>query len=837
MCRSRHSPFRLGGLFESLGKRISFAATTRLILSFLFWSALLQPALAQFSSLKITRIDIKHVGPSTVSDDLIRSHIRVKVGDSYLPPAVDDDVKSLYGTGFFYNIQVARKEENGGLILTYVVQEKPRLMKIEIVGNKKYGDKKLRKMLTSKVNEPMDERKLFTDVQEIQKKYQKAGYPRTDVKYTYTIEQDAGRANATITVNESPKVKIVEVDFPDAKAFKQKKLRKVVKTRSHWFMSWLTGSGFLKDDVLEEDKDKLREYYRDHGYLDFEIKDVQFVHPEPNRMIVKFVVYEGKQYHVGSVKFSGNKLFSNAEIAAGIRKLHRIEHEKGKLGTNGLPMDVGHVFSPKGYTKDVEAVEDFYGSKGYIDVNTSKRNLLVNKIPNTDKGTMDLEFNIDEGQKSFIERIEIRGNTRTKDKVIRRELAVSPGEVFDTVRVKISKQRLEGLQYFEPGRVDLRPEDTEPPISGRKDLVVGVEERNTGNLTLGAAFSSVDEIVGFAEFNQGNFDLFNPPTFVGGGQKLRLRVAVGTVRQDYVATFIEPWFLGRKLQFTTEFYHREANYQSLNDLYTESRTGFSVGLSKALWSDFLIGGITYTLEDVGIKLNENLDVFDIQREVPVAIQNEVGHTLLSRLRGSLAFDTRNSVQLPNKGQRTEVTAEMVGGPLGGEREFYKLHLSTAWYFRGIGSGDVIEVVGRTGVAEGLDGEEVPFYERYYLGGLYSLRGYKYRSVSPREEGISEPIGGDTYWFGSIEYSIPLFQQDRERGIGVRLAFFYDVGNVALDSYDYRSFTYFDDNYGVGLRLNLPIGPLRLDYGIPLSHDAYNGSSGRFQFGVGYTREF
>ena len=219
MCRNRRcSPaFRFP---SSTNLRCcSAAGFVRLFLgTFLLCSFLVQPVLAQFSSLKISRIDIKHVGPATVSDELIRSHIRTKVGDNYLPPAVDDDVKSLYGTGFFYNIQVARKEENGGLVLTYVVQEKPRLLKINIVGNKKYSDKKLRKMLTSKINEPLDERKLFTDVQEIQKKYQKAGYPDTKVVYNYTIEESAGRATATITITETPKIKIIAVDFPGAKA-------------------------------------------------------------------------------------------------------------------------------------------------------------------------------------------------------------------------------------------------------------------------------------------------------------------------------------------------------------------------------------------------------------------------------------------------------------------------------------------------------------------------------------------------------------------------------------------------------------------------------------------
>jgi outer membrane protein insertion porin family len=441
-------------------------------------------------------------------------------------------------------------------------------------------------------------------------------------------------------------------------------------------------------------------------------------------------------------------------------------------------------------------------------------------------------------------------------------LAVSPGEVFDMVRVKVSKERLEGLQYFEPGKVEARPEPTDPPIAGRKNLVVGVEEKNTGNVQLGAAFSSVDQIVGFAELTQGNFDLFNPPTFRGGGQKFRLRVAVGSVRQDYVVSFIEPWFLGRKLALSLDAYHTEKSYQSLDDIYDETRTGASVGLTRALGSDFLIGSIGYTIEDVGISLNSGFhgpinaatsgpgsssgdptsggtggEVHQVPANVPNAILIERGHHLLSRVRASIAYDTRGGGLLPTKGQRTELRGEVVGGMLGGDKNFYKLELQSAWYFRGLGSGHVLEVAGRSGVASSLGSGEVPFYEHYYLGGLNTLRGFRYRSISPREPGFSEPIGGNTYWFGYAEYSIPIFQQEKERGVGIRLAAFYDVGNVESGSYDYYHLHHFNDNWGIGLRLNLPIGPLRLDYGVPITHDQDNGGSGRFQFGVGYTRDF
>jgi outer membrane protein insertion porin family len=806
------------------------------------------PATAQISSLRISKVEIKHIGPQSVSDQLIRANIRVKPGDPYLRAAIDEDIRTLYATGQFYNIRVSEETGSDGIILTYVLQGNPTLVDIKFHGNKKYKDAKLLKKVTSKKAEPLNERKLFTDSQEIQKMYQKAGYPGTTCKYSIAIEETTGRATATFDITESPKVKIIRVEFVNATGFSQRTLRKQIKTRKHWMFSWITGGGVFKDEQFDDDKEKLAEFYRNKGYIDFDIKDVQFEHPTPRTLVIRFIVYEGRQYKVGSVKFTGNKLFSNAEIAEGIRRAQPSGVvKKPKLGPNGLMMDTGDTFTPDGLSKDMKAIGDVYGSRGYIDVIPNSRNFYVERIPNTDTGTMDLAFHIDEGQKNFIEKIEIRGNTKTKDRVIRRELAVSPGETFDMTRVNISQRRLEGLQYFD--KVDIRPEPSDIP--NHPNMVIGVEEKNTGNLTMGAGFSSVDSVVGFVEVSQGNFDLFHPPNFTGGGQKFRLRVQLGTQRQDYELAFTEPWFLGRKLQLSVDLYRHDLAFQSIESIYTEVETGGRVGLTKALGSDFLIGSAGYTLEQVGILLNGRTDrtnglggvPFPGHTDIPDAIKHESGYNVVSKLDLSLAYDTRNSVTLPDKGQRTQLSA-ILAGPFPGDRDYYKLELKTAWYFKGLFPGHILEIGAETGVADSYGNTgAVPFYDRYYLGGPKSLRGFRYHSVAPRERpyppepGSSrEPIGGDTSWFGSAEYSIPIIQSDKERGVGLRFAMFYDIGNVMLDPYSYNWDKYLD-NWGLGLRLNLPIGPLRLDYGIPIHHDRFNSGSGQFQFGVGYTREF
>ena len=796
----------------------------------------LSAALAQTAT-PIARVEIKHVGPISVSDELIRANIRVKPGDPYVRTSVDDDVKNLYGTGFFYNIQVVDEKNDQGIVLTYVVQGKPRLTGIKYQGNQKYSEAKLAKKVTSKVGEPLDEQKLFADSQEIKKMYSNAGYPQTEVKYLVSIDESAGTGTAAFEIKETPKVKIASIEFVGAEVFPQSKLRSLIKIHKPGMFNAIFGWRTFKADKLDEGKEKLADFYRERGYIDFEIKDIQLTYPTPKEVVIKIIIFEGKPYKLGAITFKGNTLAAPDGLMRNFK------------------MRVGDTFTPKGLEGDVGALEDFYGARGHIDVNQSAGNLRVKRVPNTDTGTMDLEIQIEEGQKVLVEKVEIRGNTKTKDKVIRRELSVTPGETFDMTRVKLSKQRLEGLQFFE--KVEAEPEPTD--IANRKNLAVNVEEKSTGNFSVGAGFSSVDSVVAFAEVTQGNFDLFNPPRFTGGGQKFRIKVQFGTQRQDYEVSFIEPWFLNRKLALGVDMYRHELDFVSLNSLYNENQTGAKFSLTRALGSDFLIGSVSYTIEDVGIT--------GVPTNAPSTILQSQGSKILSRVGASLAYDTRNNTMLPDHGQRTELSTELVAG----DAQFYKAQLKTAWYIKGPFEGHVLELVAKAGV---MGGSGIPFYERFYLGGLYSLRGYDYQGVGPREGytnyvyvplygtnspvpygtnivansssystnigTATEPIGGATYWMGSAEYSLPLIER-------LRFAMFYDIGMVYPGVFNFSPGStglpdgsktgFYNDNIGIGLRLNLPIGPLRLDYAIPIQHDANKSGSGKFQFGVGWTREF
>jgi outer membrane protein insertion porin family len=795
---------------------------------------------------RVHQILIRHIGPPAVSDEFIRANIRTKVGEPFARATVDEDIKNLYATGYFFKIQVGEESTSEGMDLTYAVQSKPILTDIKIVGNKKMKLKKLQKKITSKVGQPLDERKLFEDAQEMQKVYEKAGYQKTTVVVQPpVIDELAGRGSVTFLIHETPKVRIKDVVFVNAPAFTQKQLRKAIKTRRHWMFSWLTGSGVLKEDDFADDKDTLVEFYQNDGYIDFAIQDIKFDYLTPNRMVIRFIVSEGRQYKVGALDIKGNTLFSTNDFLKGVM-----------VGKTRMKLDLtpGKIFKPAAFARDTDTLRDLYGARGYLDRDQGGTTIITaTRTPNPTTGTIDIAYDLEEGEKCYIEKIIIKGNTKTKDRVLRRELAVYPGEVYDMVRVKISKSRLDQLGYF--AKVDTEAQDTDVP--NRKDLVIGVEEKSTGNFTVGAGYSSVESLVGFVELKQGDFDLFNPPTFTGAGQKFQIRASIGTELQDYEINFTEPWFLGKRLIFNVDLFHRNVYYASVNSQYDETFDGGTLSLTKALGGllgldpQVLRGTVSYTFEDAHVSMNSGFTTNSTTNYSTAAgglyqnssvygpnmstnIYDERGTYLISEEGVSLAYDTRNSLTLPDHGQRTEVSAEVATSP--GDTDFYKLELKTSWYFKGFGSNQVLELGGRTGVVDAYgDSTRVPIFERWFLGGLYNMEGYKYQTVGPEDQ-FGEPLGGDTYFYGMAEYSIPLVKM-------VRLAWFTDVGNVFTDPYSFNAGPgrrLITDDAGMGLRIVLPIGggtPLRLDYAVPIQHDRNLGSSGRIQVGVGYTHNF
>jgi outer membrane protein insertion porin family len=815
----------------------------RLVLFLWVWlAAWLAPASAQLAGPRINSISIRFVGPPPVSDDFIRANVRIKVGEPFTRAAADEDVKDLYLTGYFFKINVAADETAGGVDVTFIVQGKPILVDpVKIVGNVKMSTKKIRKKITSKVGQPLDERKLFDDAQAIKELYEKAGYQKTTVTAEApVIDEAAGQGTATILIHETPKIKIKDVIFVNATAATQRELRKVLKkTRRRWMFSWLTGSGVLKEDDFETDKDALVEYYQNLGYIDFAIQDIKFDYINPKWMIIRIIVSEGRQYKVGTLEIKGNTVFTTNEFIQGV-KINRTLMR--------LKLVPGAIFKPSQFNDDVETLKDMYGSKGYLDPSQHGSTLInANNSPNPVTGTIDLSYDIEEGEKCYVEKVIIKGNVKTKDRVLRRELAVYPGEVYDMVRVKISQQKLQGLEYF--SKVDTQAQETDVP--NHKDLVINVEEKSTGNFTVGAGFSTEESIVGTVEVRQGNFDLFNPPTFTGAGQKLQLRISIGLLLQDYDLHFTEPWFLGKRLIFDVDLFHRQNYFNALHNDYNETFDGGTISVTKALGSQFLRGTISYTMENVHLAISPGYEPYETTNyyataggldegetyngpRVSTNILSERGSYLISKFGTTLEYDTRNNFRTPNGGQDSSITAQVATPP--GDTEFYKFELRSRWFFKGFATNHIFELDGRGGVVSPWgDTARVPIFERWMLGGMYSLRGYRYETVGPLDY-LGEALGGDTYWFASAEYSIPLVSI-------IRYAFFYDIGNVYAAPFSLTrapGSQFFNDDLGIGFIILLPIGggtPLRLDYGVPIVHDITATKLGRFQFGFGFSRPF
>src|SRR6266704_1970092 len=393
------------------------------------------------------------------------------------------------------------------------------------------------------------------------------------------------------------------------------------------------------------------------------------------------------------------------------------------------------------------------------------------------------------------------------DLVIPPEVRVAPWDFFNTVRADTTKKRLENLGYF--SKVETYPEDTDVP--GRKDLTILVQEKRTGSLSFGGGFSTIDALVGFAELTQGNFDLLNWPSFTGGGQKFRLRLQYGTQRKDFILVLTEPYFLDRRLSLSGQLFYTEANYLSAD--YDQRNYGFMIELRKPI-NAYMYGTLGYTLQDV--------DIFNVAASAPDFILSQSGSFVESKIFSSIVFDSRDNPLLSRRGQRITFSPFISGGFLGGDTQVYALDLEGSQYFH-LPKDLILLINGEIAtVSQWGNGTDVPIYERLFLGGSNNLRGFPFREVGPKQNG--EPIGGKSMSRATVELTFPIIEKARG-------AIFYDTGFVNYSQWSF-GFNNIASDVGVGLRLDLPIGPLRLDYGYPIQRDGYNGG-GHFNFNVGY----
>jgi outer membrane protein insertion porin family len=746
----------------------------------------------------VTAIEI--VGNKAISSNVIVSKMKTRIGSAYQENIISDDLKRLYLLGFFSDIKIDTQDYKDGLKILVTVAERPIIEKISFSGfnQNTMKDEKIKQQLKSKEAQYLDYPSLAEDVRILKKMYEKMGFSQADIVYKVDAGEQANKANIIFTVVEGRKVRIKDILIQGNQSISKGRILKLLKTKRAWFFN----AGVLKDDVLKEDAERIKSFYQREGYTDVAL--TYEVNPDPKKSYLLFItikITEGKKYLVGSVTVQGNQDVAEKEIL--------------KTLAECIP---GKVFSQESMKRDVAAIQGLYFDRGYISAQVQESSLV-----NTDSGRVDVTYAIIENQVVYVDKVKIRGNIKTKDVVIRREMRIRPGEKFDGEKLRRSKERLTNLGYFE--EISYDTEETAEP--SKKNLVVDVKETKTGAFSFGGGYSTVDQFVGFVEVEQKNFDWRNWPYFTGAGQSLKLRASIGNLSNGFDLSFTEPWLFDYPVSFGFDLYRRTHTQDTESGYgYDETVTGGDLRLGKEL-SEYLRADVTYRLDQI--------EISNLASDAGPDLVAELGTNVISVVSPSLTYDSRDNVFNTRKGNLFSAAFDFAG--LGGDKSYLKFFGRASHYFP-MPRGAVLEVRGRLGLAEPYGNTtKIPIYERFFAGGAYTIRGYEERKVGPVDPVSNEPLGGASMAVGNIEYTYPLFSF-------LKVAAFYDVGNVwetAADifsnknAYGVANTGGFKSGFGLGLRINTPIGPIMLDYGIPMNKTGGEDTkkSGRFHFSASH----
>ncbi len=740
------------------------AITLFTIISFLFVNL----SLAQEEKVIIT-IGVKN--NRAISEATILSKIKLKPGDKFSQDILNDDLKRLYALGYFTDVSMDIEDYKEGVMITIIVEEKPLVEEVIFEGNRKITTRALRKVIQTKSQEMLNYSKLSQDINELKSFYSGHGFQKVAIKYEIQTDKETNTAQVKILIDEKQRIRIKNIYVEGNESVPTKTILNMMKTRP----AWIFRRGYFDEETFESDIEKIKRYYQELGFLDAGATADFKYEEEDKLMFITLEIDEGERYITGEITISGNIVLPKEEIEDRILTVE------------------GDSFSYSRLRMGVDSIREYYYQMGYMNVE-----LYVDRKINAETRRIDLDYTINASEVVYVGRIDIKGNTKTKDVVIRRELRVYPGERFDGAKIRRSKERLYNLGFFEDIYFDT--EETQDPLV--RNLVISVKETKTGEFAFGGGYSSVDQFIGFVQVTQRNFDLFNFPYFTGDGQNLSVRANLSTIRRDFEVSWTEPWIFDYPLAFGFDAYHRtHSRTSAVGYGYQEVRVGGDVRFGKE-FGEYLGGSLMYKLEQINIS--------NLADEATKDLVDERGENWISSLKLGMTFDTRDNIYVPKKGFFSQVILENVGGFLGFDKDFLKAFLLTSYYYSFFDKKIVLEVKGRTGFCDSYgDTDEVPIYERFYAGGAYTVRGYRERRVGPRDPGSSAPIGGETMAIANIELTFPIYEKV------IKGAVFYDVGNVWRRLEDYFSGG-FKHGAGVGIRVKTPIGPLKLDCGYPLS---------------------
>ncbi len=751
------------------------------------------PASPEEPSEKIVKaIEVK--GNKSISTNTILSKMKTRISGVYHENIINDDYKRLYLLGFFENIEINTEDYKEGLKIIVVVTERPIIEKITFSGIRRLTmkEEKIKESLKSKETQYLDYPALKEDILTLRKLYEKIGYSEVQIDYKVDIDKETNKAKVEFKVREGIKVRIKNIIVEGNLAFSDHRILKLIKTKK----AWLFNAGVFKEEVFKEDIERIKSFLRRYGYMNVAVESE--VKTDPRRpkkpwLLITLKIQEGRKFLVGTLAIKGNYEIPEKDILAQLKEC-----------------TPGKVFSQEAMKEDIVNIQSLYFDHGYVSAQVEEVTLI-----NSYTGRVDIVYNIIEHEISYVEKIKIRGNVKTKDVVIRRELRIRPGDKFDGEKLRRSKERLQNLGFFE--EISYDTEDTEAP--DKKDLIVEVKESKTGAFSFGGGYSTVDEFVGFAEIEQKNFDWKNFPYFTGGGQDLRFRTSLGTVSSGFDLSFTEPWVFDYPVSFGFDAYKRVHKRESdIGYGYDEDITGGDLRLGKEI-SEYVKSNLIYRFDAI--------DITNITDNATTDLKAEEGKNTISSLEFGLTYDSRDNIFDTHKGDILSGSWQCAGGPFAGDKDFLKFFGRASHYFP-LFRGSVLELRARLGLANTYgNSEKIPIYERFFAGGAYTIRGYHERKIGPIDPVSKDPLGGESMLVGNIEYTYPLFDF-------LKAAIFYDTGNVWSKMGDIGSGG-LKSSLGFGFRIKTPIGPIMLDYGIPLNKEPgeEDKGSGRFHFSVSH----
>ncbi len=752
-----------------------------------------------FEGKNISDVEIRYNGTKTVDEARLRNLMASKSGTPYRAENLDNDIKSLYESGLVDDVRFLAEPQGGNVKLIAEVTTRPALDGVGFVGNTIFSDQKLAKESKLKAGGTLSDEQILEARRNIEKYYQGYGYPDVTVSHRTQASAQAGHSDLIFVIDEGSKNEIRKIRFEGNYVFTDPELRKEMKVKEKGWFSWLTKSGRFESDQLDKDLDAILDYYRSKGYLRASSPGIRREPVKDGRVDLVIPIVEGEKYTVAGVGFGKMTVFKPEELYP------------------SLTLNGNAPYSSKKMRADIQTIRSFYGSRGYADAMVSP------DIRDAGPNRVSITYHVTEGSRFRVGRVNVSGNTKTKDKVIRREIPLKPGDQFNSVELDTTKARLDNLQYFSDVQVT-----GSPGGSGYRDVNVLVEEKATGTVGVGVGFSSIDSIVGFLTLEQANFDIFNPWNFTGGGQRFAMNLRAGSERSEFSVSVTEPWFLDQQLALGTELFYKQSTYFS--DYYEQTNVGASVSLRKPLGAKSSIKG-EYRLENINI--DSDVDASDYVNEnfpgdngdnSQLADSLIGGDYLRSALAVNYVYDSRDSTTLARSGHRVDVGATLAG--LGGDVNTISFSAQGAKFWN-LKWDSILSVNGELAFVDSTNDDEVPIFERMFLGGGRTLRGFEFRDIGPRDTGYTDEVyGGQSLGYISVEYTVPIIET-------IRGAVFYDTGFVNADSWDIGPDDIYSD-VGIGIRLKLPISPLplALDYSIPVSSpDDKADKGGQFNFSL------